>query len=49
VDVDQDARTIGRRLRQIRYARGKSLRVVAGPAGISKATLSRIETGNCLR
>jgi hypothetical protein len=35
VDVD-DARTIGQRLRQIRYARSKSLRMVAGLAGISK-------------
>jgi transcriptional regulator with XRE-family HTH domain len=45
VDVDDDARTIGRRLRQIRYARGKSLRVVAGLAGISKSQLSEIERG----
>jgi hypothetical protein len=36
VDVE-DARTIGRRLRQIRHARGKSLRVVAGLAGRSLA------------
>jgi len=45
VDVDDDARTIGRRLRQIRYARNKSLRVIAGLAGISKAHLSRLERG----
>jgi transcriptional regulator with XRE-family HTH domain len=45
VDADDDARTIGRRLRQIRYARGKSLRVVAGLAGISKSHLQRIERG----
>lgn len=32
----QDARTIGRRARQIRYARRKSLVVVAGLAGISE-------------
>lgn len=43
VDVDDDARTIGRRLRQIRNARGKSLVVIAGLAGISKSHLSRIE------
>jgi hypothetical protein len=44
VDFD-DARTIGRRVRQTRYARGKSLRVVAELAGISKSHLHRIETG----
>jgi transcriptional regulator with XRE-family HTH domain len=44
VDLD-DARTIGARLRQIRRARGKSLRVVAGLAGISKSHLDRIERG----
>jgi transcriptional regulator with XRE-family HTH domain len=43
--VDDDAVTIGRRLRQIRQARRKSLRVVAGLAGISASHLSRIETG----
>ncbi|MDQ3763226.1 MAG: helix-turn-helix domain-containing protein [Actinomycetota bacterium] len=41
----EDARTIGQRLRQIRYARRKSLRVVAGLAGISRSHLSRIERG----
>ena len=45
MDVDDEARTIGRRVRQVRYARGKSLRVVAGLAGISKSHLSRIERG----
>jgi transcriptional regulator with XRE-family HTH domain len=45
VDVDDDARTIGRRLRQIRNSRGKSLRVVAGLAGISKSQLSEFERG----
>lgn len=40
-----EARTIGRRVRQIRYARGKSLVVIAGLAGISKSHLSRIERG----
>jgi hypothetical protein len=32
VDVDE-ARTIGRQVRQIRDSRGKSLRVIAGLAG----------------
>lgn len=41
----EEVRTIGRRVRQIRYARRKSLRVVAGLAGISASTLHRIETG----
>lgn len=45
MDVDDDARTIGRRLWQIRQARRKSLRVVAGLAGISAGHLSRIENG----
>ncbi|MGH4014631.1 MAG: helix-turn-helix domain-containing protein [Pseudonocardiaceae bacterium] len=42
---DEEARTIGRRVRQIRNARGKGLRVVAQLAGMSKDTLDRIETG----
>jgi transcriptional regulator with XRE-family HTH domain len=45
VDVDDDARTIGARLRQIRNSRGKSLEVIAGLAGISRASLSRVERG----
>ncbi|MBV9013495.1 MAG: helix-turn-helix domain-containing protein [Pseudonocardiales bacterium] len=45
MDVDGDAHTIGRRVRQIRYARSKSLRVVAGLAGMSKSKLSLIERG----
>ncbi len=45
MDADDDARTIGWRVRQIRQVRGKSLRVIAGLAGISKAHLSRIERG----
>ncbi len=45
MDVDDDARTIGRRLRQIRNARKKSLRVIAGLAGMSKSRLSEIERG----
>jgi transcriptional regulator with XRE-family HTH domain len=45
VAVDDDARTIGARLRRIRSSRGKSLEVIAGPAGISKSSLSRIERG----
>jgi helix-turn-helix protein len=45
VDVDDDAGMIGHRLRRIRQAQRKSLRVVAGLAGISASQLSRIETG----
>jgi transcriptional regulator with XRE-family HTH domain len=44
VDIE-DARTIGGRLRQIRNSRKKSLRVVAGLAGMSKSRLSKIERG----
>jgi transcriptional regulator with XRE-family HTH domain len=36
---------IGRRLRQVRHARGKSLAVIAGLAGISAPYLSMIERG----
>lgn len=36
---------VGRKLRQIRHARGKSLAVVAGLAGISTSYLSRLESG----
>ncbi|MGH3929714.1 MAG: helix-turn-helix domain-containing protein, partial [Pseudonocardiaceae bacterium] len=39
------ASTIGQRLWQIRRARGKSLRVIGGLAGLSASTLSRIENG----
>lgn len=42
---EHDDRTIGRRLRAIRLARRKSLRVVAGLAGISHGQLSKIENG----
>lgn len=45
VDGDDDARMIGRRVRQIRNVRRKSLAVVAGLAGISTGHLSRIERG----
>lgn len=45
MDAGDEARTIGRRLRQIRKARDKSLEVVAGLSGMSTATLSRIENG----
>jgi transcriptional regulator with XRE-family HTH domain len=46
VSVDAEgARTIGRRLRQIRRSRGKSLVVIAGLAGMSKSQLDRIERG----
>lgn len=41
----EEARTIGWRARQIREARRKSLRVVAGLAGMSKTKLWRIEHG----
>jgi transcriptional regulator with XRE-family HTH domain len=44
VDVE-DARTISRRLRQIRKSRGKSLVVIAGLAGMSKSKLDRMERG----
>ncbi len=44
MEVD-DARTIGWRLWRVRDDRGKSLRVIAELAGMSKATLSRIERG----
>ncbi len=46
MDVD-DAWTIGARLRQVRNSRRKSLRVVAGLAGMSKSRLSEIERGEC--
>jgi transcriptional regulator with XRE-family HTH domain len=42
---DEEAHTIGRRVRQVRHSRGKSLRVVAGLAGMSRSQLSRIERG----
>lgn len=45
MDADDDARTIGARLRQIRYRPDKSLRVVAGLAGMSKSHLSELERG----
>lgn len=41
----EEARTIDRRVRQVRYARDKSLRVIAGLAGMSKSQLDRIERG----
>ncbi|MDQ3760870.1 MAG: helix-turn-helix domain-containing protein [Actinomycetota bacterium] len=43
--IDDEARTIGRRVRRIRHSRGKSLVVIAGLAGMSKSELSRIERG----
>jgi transcriptional regulator with XRE-family HTH domain len=45
LDVDDDARTMGRRVRQIRHSRGKSLVVIAGLSGMSKSELSRVERG----
>jgi transcriptional regulator with XRE-family HTH domain len=44
MDADE-TQTIGRRIRWIRKARDKSLRVIAGLAGMSKSTLHRIEHG----
>jgi transcriptional regulator with XRE-family HTH domain len=41
----EDTRTVGRRLREIRYWRGMSLRAVAELAGLSESHLSRIERG----
>jgi transcriptional regulator with XRE-family HTH domain len=41
----KDARTVGRRLREIRYWRGKSLRVVAELAGITGVPPVRLERG----
>lgn len=41
-----EAPEIGRALRQIRLARGKSLAVIAGLAGISPSYLSRLESGD---
>lgn len=42
---EPSASDIGHRLRQIRHARGKSLAVIAGLAGISTSYLSRLESG----
>jgi DNA-binding Xre family transcriptional regulator len=44
VDADE-TRMVGLRIRRIRHARDKSLRVIAGLAGISRSTLHRIEHG----
>ncbi len=44
MDADE-TRTIGRRIRRVRHARDKSLRVIAGMAGMSTSTLHRIEHG----
>ncbi|MGH3979673.1 MAG: helix-turn-helix domain-containing protein [Pseudonocardiaceae bacterium] len=41
----EEARTIGRRVRQIRNARGLTQKVVADRAGISKSYLCRVEKG----
>ncbi|MGH3796864.1 MAG: helix-turn-helix domain-containing protein [Pseudonocardiaceae bacterium] len=43
--VADEMRTIGRRIRRIRQAKNKSLRVIAGLAGMSTSTLHRIERG----
>ncbi len=41
----EEARTIGQRVLRIRKSRDKTQEVIAGLAGISPATLSRIENG----
>ncbi|MGH3867702.1 MAG: helix-turn-helix domain-containing protein [Pseudonocardiaceae bacterium] len=43
--MDQGPQTVGARLREIREARGKTLLVIAGLAGISESYLSQLETG----
>lgn len=45
MDAEDDARTIGQRLREVRYWRDKPLRVIAELAGISESYLSRLERG----
>ncbi|MGH4015255.1 MAG: helix-turn-helix domain-containing protein [Pseudonocardiaceae bacterium] len=45
MDDLETARTIGWKLQRIRDARGKTLRVIAGLAGMSTSTLHRIEHG----
>jgi len=45
INEGYDDRTIGRRLKHIRQSRKKSLRTIAGLAGISAGHLSRIENG----
>ncbi|MGH3913402.1 MAG: helix-turn-helix domain-containing protein [Pseudonocardiaceae bacterium] len=45
VDIDDEARMIGWRVRRIREDRDKPLRVIAGLAGMSTTTLWRIEQG----
>ena len=44
MDADETC-TIGRHIRRVRHARDKSLRVIAGLAGMSTSTLHRIEHG----
>lgn len=43
--LDADPRVVGRRVRELRQARGVSLSELARRAGIGKATLSGVETG----
>ncbi|MGH3916460.1 MAG: helix-turn-helix domain-containing protein [Pseudonocardiaceae bacterium] len=45
MDIEGEARSIGRRIRRIRDWRGLTLKVVADFAGISESYLSRIERG----
>jgi hypothetical protein len=46
MEAPDDTRTIGRRLREVRYWRGKSLKAVAELAGISEGYLSKLESGH---
>jgi transcriptional regulator with XRE-family HTH domain len=43
--LSEDAAAVGRRLRELREARGITLSALARRAGIGKATLSRLEAG----
>jgi transcriptional regulator with XRE-family HTH domain len=45
MDAVQPSTEVGRRLRQLRHSRGKSLAVVSGLAGISTSYLSLLERG----
>lgn len=48
MEATEEHHTIGRRLREVRYWRRKSLRVVAELAGISEGYLSKLERGHAL-
>ncbi len=47
MNVDEDSRTIGRRLLEIRAWRGMTQKAVADLAGFTEGYLSRIEHGHC--